>query len=151
VDAGSGRTVRIVLADDRPVVRRGLQQVLGVEPAFTVVTEVGDIKAVENAIREHAADVLLLDLNMPGGSSLDAIPGLRERVPDTDIVVLTMEDDPATIRRARAAGARGYVLKDAAENDLVEAVRRAVAGESYINRRAARILVSERITREGWD
>jgi two-component system response regulator NreC len=77
--------------------------------------------------------VLVLDLNMPGGSSLDAIPVLRNEAPETQIVILTMQEEPAFARQALSAGAIGYVLKEAADAELVEAVRRAAAGETYLN------------------
>jgi two-component system response regulator NreC len=125
--------IRIVLADDHAVVRRGLRLVLEAEPDFEVVAEAGDVDAARRYVRGHHAQVLVLDLNMPGGSSLDAIPVIREESPETQIVVLTMQDDPAFARRALGTGASGYVLKEAADGELVEAVRRAAAGETYLN------------------
>ena len=85
----------------------------------------------------------MLDLNMPGGSSLEAIPAIREESPDTQIVVLTMQQEPAFAREALGAGALGYVLKEAADDELVEAVRRAAAGESYLNPRLGARIASE--------
>ncbi len=93
----------------------------------------------------------MLDLSMPGGSSLEAIPTLREESPDTQIVVLTMEDDPALVRAARRAGALGYVLKESAHADLVDAVRRAAVGEAYLNRQLAARLIAARTAEQGWD
>jgi two-component system response regulator NreC len=77
--------------------------------------------------------VLVLDLNMPGEPTLQALPGLAEQAPDTAIVILTMQRDPGAAREALQAGARGYVLKDAAQTELVEAVRHAAAGRTYLN------------------
>lgn len=134
-DADSGGLVRVVIADDHPVVRRGLRQLLEAEPELQVVAEGGDLDAARRYVLGHHPDVLVLDLNMPGGSSLDAIPDLRAEFPDTAIVVLTMQDEPAYARQALAAGAVGYVLKDAADAELVDAVRRAARGESYLNPR----------------
>jgi len=125
--------VRIVLADDHAVVRSGLRMLLDAEPGFEVVAEAGDIEAARRYVRGHHPAVLVLDLNMPGGSSLDAIPALRAEAPDTHIVVLTMQEEPAFAREALAAGATGYVLKRAADGELVEAVRRAAVGETYLN------------------
>ena len=88
-------------------------------------------------------DVLVLDLNMPGGSSLDAIPIIRAESPDTEIVVLTMQQEPAFAREALREGALGYVLKEAADEELVEAVRRAAVGESYLNPRLGARMASE--------
>jgi two-component system response regulator NreC len=89
----------------------------------------------ERLARAHRPSVLVLDLNMPGGSSLDAIPRLGEQAPETAVVVLTMQDDPAFARRALQAGARGFVLKEAADEELLEAIRLAAAGDTYLNPR----------------
>jgi len=130
--AGEG-PIRIVLADDHAVVRSGLRLLLEAEPAFEVVAEAGDVDSARRYVRGHHPRVLVLDLNMPGESTLDAIPGLRAELPDTEIVVLTMQEEPAFARQALAAGAAGYVLKEAADAELVEAVRRAAIGETYLN------------------
>ena len=125
--------IRLVLADDHAVVRAGLRLLLDAESDFEVVAEAGDIDAARRYVRGHHPDVLVLDLNMPGGSSLEAIPAIREEAPDTQVVVLTMQEEPAFARQALAAGAAGYVLKEAADSELVEAVRRAAMGEIYLN------------------
>jgi two-component system response regulator NreC len=125
--------IRLVLADDHAVVRAGLRLLLDAESDFEVVAEAGDIDAARRYVRGHHPDVLVLDLNMPGGSSLDAIPVIREEAPSTQIVVLTMQEEPAFARQALGAGAAGYVLKEAADSELVEAVRRAAIGETYLN------------------
>lgn len=147
----SQETLNIVLADDHEVVRGGLKLLLETEPDFEVVAEAGDIDAARRCVREHHPKVLVLDLNMPGKPVLEAIPGLRKEAPDTQIVVLTMRDDVAFVHEAREAGALGYVLKEAAGSDLVDAIRRAAAGERYINRRLAARVVVERMHRSGWD
>jgi two-component system response regulator NreC len=140
-EAGSG-SIRIVLADDHPVVRRGLRLLLDGEDGFEVVAEAGEVDEARRFVRGHHPDVLVLDLNMPGGSSLEAIPELREEFPATQVVVLTMQQEPAYAREAIAAGALGYVLKQAADGELVQAVRLAAAGESYLNPRlGARLAV----------
>ena len=125
--------IRIVLADDHAVVRSGLRLVLENEPAFEVVAEASDADSARRYVRGHRPAVLVLDLNMPGGSSLEAIPAIREESPRTQIVVLTMQDEPAFARQALSTGALAYVLKEAADDELVEAVRRAAVGESYLN------------------
>jgi two-component system response regulator NreC len=125
--------IRLVLADDHAVVRAGLRLLLDAEHDFEVVAEAGDVDAARRYVRGHHPDVLVLDLNMPGGSSLEAIPAIREEAPDTQVVVLTMQEEPAFARQALAAGAAGYVLKEAADSELVEAVRRAALGEIYLN------------------
>ena len=136
-------TIRIVLADDHAVVRSGLRMLLDHESDFEVVAEAGDIAAAQRYVRGHHPDVLILDLNMPGGSSLEAIPALIQQAPDTRIVILTMQEEPAFARQALGAGALGYVLKEAADSELVEAVRRAAQGETYLNPRLGARLASE--------
>jgi two-component system response regulator NreC len=135
--------VRIVLADDHQVVRSGLRMLLDSETDFEVVAEASDVDGAARYVRGHHPDVLVLDLNMPGGSSLDAIPEIRAESPDTQIVVLTMQQEPAFARQALGAGALGYVLKEAADEELVEAVRRAAAGESYLNPRLGARIAAE--------
>jgi two-component system, NarL family, response regulator NreC len=139
----AGKTIRIVLADDHAVVRSGLRLLLDSESDFEVVAEAGDLEAAQRYVRGHHPNVLVLDLNMPGGSSLEAIPTIRQQMPETQIVVLTMQQEPAFARRALGAGAIGYVLKEAADDELVEAVHRAAAGESYLNPRLGARLASE--------
>ena len=138
--AGPEGPIRIVLADDHQVVRSGLRLLLDAEQDFEVVAEASDVEAARRYVRGHHPAVLVLDLNMPGGSSLEAIPQLRAEAPDTQIVVLTMQQEPAFAREALAAGALGYVLKEAADEELVQAVRAAAVGEHYRHPRlAARI------------
>jgi two-component system response regulator NreC len=139
----SGSTIRVVIADDHSVVRRGLRQLLEAEGDFEVVAEAGDIAGARRYVRGHHPNVLVLDLNMPEGSSLDAVPDIRAEAPDTQIVILTMQDEPAYARRALGAGALGYVLKDAADEELVEAVRRAAAGDPYLNPRLGARVAAE--------
>jgi two-component system response regulator NreC len=131
--------IRIVIADDHAVVRSGLRLLLEAESDFEVVAEAGDVDAARRYVRGHHPAVLVLDLNMPGGSSLDAIPVIRTEALDTQIVVLTMQEEPAFARQALGAGAAGYVLKEAADSELVEAVRRAAAGETYLPTLGARL------------
>ncbi len=125
--------IRIVLADDHVVVRSGLRMLLDGERDFEVVAEAGDVESARRSVRGHQPRVLVLDLNMPGGSSLEAIPVIREESPGTQIVVLTMQREPAFAREALGAGALGYVLKEAADEELIEAVRCAAVGNSYLN------------------
>ena len=135
--------IRIVLADDHAVVRSGLRLLLDAEKDFEVVAEAGDVESAARYVRGHHPAVLVLDLNMPGGSSLEAIPGIRESAPETQIVILTMQEEPAFARHAHSAGAIGYVLKEAADDELVEAVRRAARGETYLNPRLGARLAAE--------
>jgi two-component system response regulator NreC len=125
----------VVIADDHTVVRQGLRMLIDNEDGLQVVAEAGTVPDAERLARAHRPAVLVLDLNMPGGSSLEAIPRLREQVPDTAIVVLTMQDDPAFARQALRSGALGFVLKEAADEELLEAIRLAAAGDTYLNPR----------------
>jgi two-component system response regulator NreC len=103
------------------------------EPGLEVVAEASDAEAARRYVHGHHPDVVVLDIQMPGGSSLDMVPTIRAESPDTQIVVLTMQDEAAYARQAMRAGVLGYVLKEAADEELVEAVRRAAAGQSYLN------------------
>jgi two-component system response regulator NreC len=129
---GETATVTIVLADDHTVVRNALRMLLDAEAGFEVVAEAGDADTAVRYVRGHKPTVLILDLNMPGRSSLDAVPDIQAASPETEIVVLTMQNEPAFARRALQAGVRGYVLKEAADAELVQAVRRAAAGDTYL-------------------
>jgi two-component system, NarL family, response regulator NreC len=122
--------IRLVVADDHTVVRSGLRLLLDAEDDFCVVDEAGDVDTARRKVLAHRPDVLVLDLNMPGSPSLPAIPDLAEH---TAVVVLTMQNDPAFAREALQTGARGYVLKEAADAELVEAIRCAAAGKVYLN------------------
>ncbi len=136
-------TITIVLADDHTVVRSGLRLLLDSEAGLEVVAEAGTVEDARRYVRGHHPTVLVLDLNMPGGSSLEAIPEIRAESPDTQIVILTMQQEPAFAREALGAGALGYVLKEAADDELVEAVRRAAAGDSYLNPRLGARMAAE--------
>src|SRR5215204_6767943 len=126
-------TISIVVADDHAVVRNGLPMVLEAEEGLEVVAEAGDLETTRRYVRAHRPDVLVLDLNLPEGSSLPAIPELIADSPDTAVVVLTMQQDPAFAREAMRAGALGYVLKHSAGSELVDAVHAAASGETYMN------------------
>jgi two-component system, NarL family, response regulator NreC len=131
---GAGDAViTIVLADDHAVVRSGLRLLLEAEDDVEVVAEAGDVEAAQRSVLGYKPTVLVLDLNMPGGSSLEAIPRIADVSPETSVVVLTMQEDPAFAREALQAGARGYVLKHAAGAELVQAIRAAAGGGTWLN------------------
>jgi two-component system response regulator NreC len=132
-EAAPGSPVTIVIADDHRVVRAGLRLLLEAEDGFEVLAEAGDVPTTELRLNAYRPRVLILDITMPGESSLSAIPRMRETSPDTQIVVLTMHNDPAFAREALRAGAAGYVLKEAADTELVQAVRLAAEGRTYLN------------------
>ncbi len=141
--------ITIVLADDHLVVRAGLRLLLQAEEGFEVVAEAGDVATTERRVTAYHPRVLILDLNMPGEPSLPAIPRLRQSAPDTQIVVLTMQNDPAFAREALRAGAIGYVLKEAAEGELVQAVRLAAEGRTYLDPELGARLAAEPQTSNG--
>ncbi|MDA0167438.1 response regulator transcription factor [Solirubrobacter ginsenosidimutans] len=126
-------TTTIVVADDHAVVRHGLRLLIDGEEGLQIVGEAETVPDAERLTYAQRPTVLVLDLNMPGGSSLEAIPRLLTRAPETAIVVLTMQDDPAFARQALRAGALGYVLKEAADDELLEAVRVVTTGGTYLN------------------
>jgi two-component system response regulator NreC len=132
------RPITIVLADDHAVVRTGLRLILEREGDLRVVAEAGTIDDAVRLTKAHRPAVLVLDLNMPGrsgASSLDALDQLAEEASPSRVVILTMQDDPQYARIALSHGASAYVLKEAAHAELVEAIRRAAVGQSYLNPR----------------
>jgi two-component system response regulator NreC len=136
--------VSIVLADDHEVVRAGLRMLLNAESGLEVVAEAGDVTQAERRVAAYHPDVLVLDVNMPAGSSIPAIPQLREASPETRIVVLTMENDVEVARDALRAGATGFVLKEAAQAELIQAVRMAAGDRTYLNPELGARLAAER-------
>jgi two-component system response regulator NreC len=127
-----GEQITIVLADDHAVVRSALKMLLDAEPDLEVVAEAGDVDGTVRYVRGHKPNVLILDLNMPGGPGLGAVPAIGEASPGTAIVVLTMQSEPVFAREAMQAGVLGYILKEAADSELVKAVRLAADGKTYL-------------------
>lgn len=127
---GAVRTV--VLADDHPVVRAGLRTLLQAEPSLEVVAEFADLPSTLRGVPSLRPDVLVLDLAMAGSSSLTAIPGLLASCPGVRLIVLTMHDEPGFAREALRLGAHGYVLKEAASDELLLAVRSVLRGAIYL-------------------
>ncbi len=136
--AAEAGPLKIVLADDHTIMRNGLRMLLDAESGFDVVAEAATIQSVFSEVRTHRPDVLVLDLNMPGGSSVEAIRTLATVSPTTAVVVLTMEHDPFFKQDAYLAGASGYVLKDSASTGLVRAIRRAAHGKPRTSVRGPR-------------
>jgi len=126
-------TIAIVLADDHAMVRGGLRLLLDAEPDFRVVAEAGDVETALRRVEAHQPRIVLLDLNMPGSPTLPALPRFMAAAPGAAVVVMTMDEDLAFAREAFAAGAQAYVLKAGAEAELVEAVRAAAAGRTYLD------------------
>ncbi len=124
--------ITIVLADDHRVVRAGLRLLLERHRDLSIIAETGTVAETERAVGVHRPRVLVLDVDMPDGSSLPALERLLASSPQTAIVVLTMHTDPELAREALRGGATGFVLKEAAEAELVDAIRLAAAGRTYL-------------------
>jgi two-component system, NarL family, response regulator NreC len=139
---GATPAIRVVVGDDHSLMRRTLRLLLEREEGLEVVAEAGDIPAAIHHVHGQRPHVLILDLSMPNGGSIEAIRRLRAQVPATEIIVLSMEDDPAYAQQALDAGAIGYVLKDAADTDLPKAVRNAVHGKRFLSRRVSALIAA---------
>lgn len=129
--------IKVVLADDQREVRRKLRLLLAGERGIEVIAEAGDLSTAIRHVKGHAPHVLLLNLQLPSSSKIEAIRRLRAEVPDTEIVVLTTEDSPLFAQQAIHSGAVGYVLKDNADGELSRAVQCAARGEEYVSPRVA--------------
>ncbi|HWY18486.1 MAG TPA: response regulator transcription factor [Solirubrobacteraceae bacterium] len=137
------RPIRVIIADDHAVVRDGIRMVLEREDGeFDVVAEAADVPSTVKQVREHKPDLLTLDLTMPGGSSLAALPSCFVAHPTLAVAILTMREDPEYARQALRAGARSYVLKEAEPAELLQAFRLAVAGRSYLHPRLGALLAA---------
>jgi two-component system response regulator NreC len=121
------------MVDDHAVVRSGLRLVIDAETDLETVAEAGNMREAIFAVRREQPDVVLMDLVMPGGSGIDATPAVLKEAPDAKVLVLSMQDDPTYVREAFAAGASGYVLKEAADTELVTAIREVAAGGRYVH------------------
>ena len=125
--------IRVVLADDHSLIRRSVRLLLEGEQDVELIAEADDVASAAHQVQGTHPNVLVLDLSMPGGSSIEAIGQLRERAPATQIVVMTMEESPVFAQRALAAGALGYVSKELADKELADAVRAAAHGEEFVS------------------
>src|SRR5262249_44863413 len=130
---GSRLVIRAVVVDDHAVVRSGIKLLLDREDDIEVVGEAGNAKDAIFRARALKPDVMLLDVVMPGSSGIEVLPTLLKESPDTKVLVLSMQDDPSYVREAFAAGASGYVLKEAADEEVVAAVREIANGGSYVH------------------
>jgi two-component system response regulator NreC len=140
---GVSRPIRVIIADDHTIVRDGIRAVLAREPGeFEVVAEAADIPSLIREVREHKPDLLTLDLTMPGGSSLGALPACFIAHPSLAVAILTMREDPEYARQALRAGARSYVLKEAEPAELLQAFRLAVAGGNYLHPRLGALMAT---------
>jgi two-component system response regulator NreC len=125
--------IGVLIVDDHAVVRAGLRLLLEREDDLEVLGEAGDAREAVFLTRRHKPSVILLDVSMPGRSGVDVIAELLQDSPDSRVLMLSMEDDPSYVRRAFAEGATGYVLKEAAEAEVVQAIRKVADGEQYVH------------------
>ncbi len=145
--AGNRRTIRVVIADDHPVVREGLAAMLEREPDLEVVGEARDGQEAIDQVAALRPDVVLMDLQMPRVDGVEAIRQIRERHSGVHVLVLTTYDDDESILRGVEAGARGYLLKDAPRDELFRAVRAVARGESLLQPAVATRLLN-RVSRK---
>jgi len=125
--------IRVLIVDDHTLVRSGLRLLLEAEDGFVVDDEAGDAEAAIRLARLHKPDVILLDVVLPGRSGIEAAPEILAAAPRTHILVLSMQDDPSYVRQAFSVGASGYLLKEAADDELVQAVREVAGGGRYVH------------------
>ena len=137
------KPIRILLADDHNVMRRGLRMLLESQPGFSVVGEAADgLAAVEQAVAT-TPDVAVLDIAMPRLAGTDAAQRITEQLPATAVVMLSMHSDESYVLRALKAGARGYLLKDSVESDLVDAIKAVHEGKAFFSPEVSRVLVED--------
>jgi two-component system, NarL family, response regulator NreC len=137
-------TIRVVVVDDHAVLRSGLKMILDAESDIETVAEAGDMREAVFAVRREQPDVVLMDVAMPGGSGIEATPAVLKEAPDAKVLVLSMQDDPAYVREAFGVGASGYVLKEAADVELVAAIREVAGGGRYVHPAlGARLAIAE--------
>ena len=124
---------RVLIVDDHAVVRSGLRLLLDAQEDMEVVGEAGDVREAIFEARAQQPDVILMDVVMPGPSGIEGAPNVLKEAPGAKLLVLSMQDDPHYVREAFAAGAAGYVLKEAADTELVHAVREVAGGGRYVH------------------
>ena len=125
--------IRVLVADDHAVLRAGLKLLIGTQADMVVVGEAGDFMSVRECILNLRPNVVVLDLSMPGGNAVQVIEDLSREIPGTRLVILTMHDDASMFRAAFNAGAAGYVVKSAADTELLTAIRTVAAGGTFVN------------------
>jgi two-component system response regulator NreC len=125
--------IRIVVVDDHAVVRSGLRLLLDAEADLEVVGEAGNAHDAIFEVRAASPDVVLLDVVMPGASGIEVLPQVLHEVPGVKVLMLSMQDDPNYVREAFAAGASGYVLKEAVDAEVVAAIREVAGGNQYVH------------------
>ena len=137
-------TIRILIVDDHAVVRSGIRLLLAAEDDLEPVGEAPNAERAVFEALESKPDVVLMDVVMPGKTGIEGMPALLQAVPEVKVLMLSMQDDPQYVREAFEAGASGYVLKEAADTDVVDAVRAVAAGERYVHPAlGARLIAAE--------
>jgi two-component system response regulator NreC len=126
-------SIRVLIVVDHAVVRAGLHLLIDAEDDLEAVGEAGSARDAVFQARALKPDVVLMDVVMPDQSGLDVVPTLLHERPETKVLVLSMQDDPQYVRQAFAAGASGYVLKEAADTEVVSAIREVASGGSYVH------------------
>ena len=126
-------TISVLIVDDHPVVRSGLKSLLDAEDDIETVGEAANMQEAVFRTRSLKPNVVLMDVVMPGGSGIEATPAVLKEAPEAKVLVLSMQDDPRYVHEAFAAGASGYLLKEAADEEVVSAVREVAAGGSYVH------------------
>jgi two-component system, NarL family, response regulator NreC len=136
--------IRVLLVDDHSVVRSGLRMLLDSQDDIQTVGEAGDMRTAVFETRALKPDVILMDMVMPGGSGIEATTAVLKEHPDAKVLVLSMQDDPSYVREAFAVGASGYVLKEAADAEVVAAIREVATGVRYVHPAlGARLIAAE--------
>ncbi|HZT31503.1 MAG TPA: response regulator transcription factor [Bryobacteraceae bacterium] len=135
--------IRILLADDHTVIRKGLRLLLESQPGFKVVAEAADGRQTVALAEEHLPNVVVLDVAMPNLNGIEAARQIAAKLPQTAIVILSMHSDESYVLRALKAGARAYLLKDSAEDDLINAVRAVNAGKAFFSPLISKMLVED--------
>jgi two-component system, NarL family, response regulator NreC len=137
------RKIRILLADDHTVVRRGLRLLLEGQPEFSVVAEAADGKQAVDAVESAKPDVVVLDIAMPNLNGIEAAQRILSVAPNTSVVILSMHSDESYVLRALKAGAKGYLLKDSAEGDLIEAIKSVTRGKTFFSAEITKMLAED--------
>jgi len=137
------KKIRIVLADDHQLFRRGLRVLLEQQPDFTVVTEAKDGREAVAAVQSLKPDVLVVDIGMQNLNGIEAARQLTESHSDVAIVILSMHSDESYVLRALKAGAKAYLLKDSAEEDLIRAIHAVTSGKSFLSPAVSKVLLDD--------
>lgn len=137
--------ISIVVADDHTILRRGLRLLLEREPGFTVVAEAADGRSAVGLAEQFSPDVIVLDIAMPNLNGIEAASRITAARPKTAIIILSMHSDEAYVLRALRAGAKGYLLKDSAESDLIAAVKRVATGKTFFSPSISHMLMDDYI------